>query len=323
MTGLRQTLGSAVAQSRWLGAATSGVERVAGYRGGYLPILAYHRVSSDVTSKTLYPGLISATPEALAAQAAVLAERFHLVSLDELLAARRGEHELPARSAMVTFDDAYADFESTAWPILQERGVPVTLFVATAYPDRDDLPFWWDRLHEILEHAEEKGVIESPLGPLPVHDAAARRAAYLRCRDHLRLLPTARSLELLEEMAKPLDVPAPRSAVLGWRALRRLAEEGVRIAAHTRTHPLLASTGLDEAAEELSGSIADVERELGRPTGFSPIRPGRTTTGSSSWRASSGSTWPSRSTSGAGTTWDAKTGCGYAGSSSVAGRPSR
>jgi peptidoglycan/xylan/chitin deacetylase (PgdA/CDA1 family) len=215
-------------------------------------------------SRTLYPGLISATPEALEAQAGVLAEQFHLVSLDELLAARRGEQALPARSAMVTFDDAYVDFESTAWPILRARGVPVTLFVATAYPDRDDLPFWWDRLHEILEHAEGRGVIESPVGLLPVHDATARRSAYLRCRDHLRLLPTARSLELLEEMAEPLDVPAPRSAVLGWESLRRLAQEGVRIAAHTRTHPLLASTELAAAAEELSGSIADVERELGR-----------------------------------------------------------
>ena len=51
--------------------------------------------------------------------------------------------------------------------------------------------------------------------------------------------------------------------MLDWAALRALAAEGVTIAAHSRTHPLL--TRLDAAAlpGEIGGSRDDLERELG------------------------------------------------------------
>ena len=41
----------------------------------------------------------------------------------------------------ITFDDAFANFATHAWPLLRERGLPVTLFVPTAFVGKNNA---WD-----------------------------------------------------------------------------------------------------------------------------------------------------------------------------------
>jgi peptidoglycan/xylan/chitin deacetylase (PgdA/CDA1 family)/GT2 family glycosyltransferase len=55
----------------------------------------------------------------------------HFVDLQALLGALRGERRLPARAALVTFDDGYADLLSAALPVLTERGIPAVAFAVT------------------------------------------------------------------------------------------------------------------------------------------------------------------------------------------------
>jgi peptidoglycan/xylan/chitin deacetylase (PgdA/CDA1 family) len=65
------------------------------------------------------------------------------------------------------------------------------------------------------------------------------------------------------------DPAVPTLPLLDWSALARLAERGIAIGAHTRTHPRL--TRLDPAArrEEIASSVGRIERELGeRPAGL-------------------------------------------------------
>lgn len=61
----------------------------------------------------------------------------------------------------------------------------------------------------------------------------------------------------------------PTLPLMDWGALRRAAEEGVTIGAHSRTHPDL--RGLDDAslADELAGSAVAIAEHTGvRPTSF-------------------------------------------------------
>lgn len=61
----------------------------------------------------------------------------------------------------------------------------------------------------------------------------------------------------------------PLAPLLDWDVLARLAEEGVTLGAHTRSHPDL--TRVDDAAlaDELDGCVERIERETGaRPTSF-------------------------------------------------------
>jgi peptidoglycan/xylan/chitin deacetylase (PgdA/CDA1 family) len=61
-----------------------------------------------------------------------------------------------------------------------------------------------------------------------------------------------------------VEVPtAPRDAVLGWDALRRLAADGVTLAPHTRTHPLLPRLDPALLDQEIRGSRDDLAEATG------------------------------------------------------------
>jgi len=60
------------------------------------------------------------------------------------------------------------------------------------------------------------------------------------------------------------DARVPTLPLLDWMALGRLAEQGARIGAHTRTHPHLTQLGRPALMEELAGAAETIRREIGR-----------------------------------------------------------
>jgi peptidoglycan/xylan/chitin deacetylase (PgdA/CDA1 family)/GT2 family glycosyltransferase len=90
-------------------------------------VLAYHAISDLRDDPVLREyGL---PHERLAKQLDMLRRRgWRFVGLDELLQALGGAGDLPARSILVTFDDAYADLLTEGWPVLAARGIPAVVF---------------------------------------------------------------------------------------------------------------------------------------------------------------------------------------------------
>jgi glycosyltransferase involved in cell wall biosynthesis/peptidoglycan/xylan/chitin deacetylase (PgdA/CDA1 family) len=218
-----------------------------------LAVLAYHRIGDPSQGP---PGMVSATPRGFERQMRVLASWASPVPLEQTLAAR-----LPRRAVAVTFDDAYADFAEYAWPVLRRYGIPVTLFVPTAYPGSPDTRFWWDRLHAALECASEP--LTTPLGRLRLDSPSRRRSAYRALRDHVKSLPHDEGTALASELVGRLGGPAPDARVLTWDELRRLAAEGVTLAPHTRTHPCLDTLPPERLADEVAGSARELAAEAG------------------------------------------------------------
>jgi peptidoglycan/xylan/chitin deacetylase (PgdA/CDA1 family) len=192
-----------------------------------------------------------------------VATRYHPLSLEQLLAVRRGESRLPLRSVLVTFDDGYRDFAEQAWPVLRGLGIPVVLFVPTAYPGDPGRAFWWDRLHAAVSTASSAPAIETPAGELRLASSSDRLRAFRQLRSRVKSLPHEEAMRLVDDVCEALDAPAARSGVLGWPELRRLQSEGVALAPHSRTHPLLDRLPLEAARDEILGSREDLEREIG------------------------------------------------------------
>src|SRR5262245_2372923 len=225
------------------------LERADRRRPGLLRALAYHDV-----------------PEAPAfeAQVAWLQERFHLTSIEEVLAARAGRRHLPPRSVLLTFDDAYRSFATVAWPVLRRRGLAAALFVPTAYPGGELGAFSWDRVQRACQHTARRDALAAGGATLPLATAGERRAAAGRAKELVKALPHAQGMALVEELCRELGARPVEHDVLSWNELRRLAREGVAIGAHTRSHPLLTRVGPGEARTEILGSLDDLRRELGR-----------------------------------------------------------
>lgn len=246
------------------------LERVAPWRRGTVAILTYHRVDLLAAEPHLLPDLVSATPDGFAAQMAAVAERYRPVALSDVVAAVDDPRRLPARAVMVTFDDAYADFAEHAWPVLRSAGIPATLFVPTAYPDQPG-SFWWDRLWAAVGRAPASDPLDTPLGPLPRSTLEERRAStrallrWLKSRPHDEAMAEVDRITTASGAAAATEGSSRTGSppVLGWEALRALAREGVTLAPHTRTHPLLDRVPVETAVAEIRGSLDDLEREVG------------------------------------------------------------
>jgi peptidoglycan/xylan/chitin deacetylase (PgdA/CDA1 family) len=94
-----------------------------------VPVLMYHSVSTRAAPR--FARFVIAPAEFAAQMEYLAAEGYDpITALD--LARRMATNDLPARPVVLTFDDAYTDFESAVMPVLQAHGFPATLFVPTA-----------------------------------------------------------------------------------------------------------------------------------------------------------------------------------------------
>src|SRR5437899_9290147 len=90
-------------------------------------IFCYHRL----VDKVRYPGT-EITPQVFEAQMKELKDRgITVISLQDLLAWKRGEKNIPPRCAVITFDDGWKSQYEVAWPIMKKFGYTFTMFIYT------------------------------------------------------------------------------------------------------------------------------------------------------------------------------------------------
>src|SRR5437867_9250527 len=88
-------------------------------------IFCYHRL----VDKVRYPGT-EITPADFEAQMKLLKDSgITVISMQDFLAWKRGEKNIPPRCAVITFDDGWKSQYEVAWPIMKKFGYPLTLFI--------------------------------------------------------------------------------------------------------------------------------------------------------------------------------------------------
>jgi peptidoglycan/xylan/chitin deacetylase (PgdA/CDA1 family) len=238
--------------------------RVAFHRGGGLQLARWR--SRDGVRILMYHRF--ADRAALARQCAYLRERYRPVSMADVAAWLHEGRALPPYAVAVTVDDGYRDFEENGYPVFAEYAIPVTVFLITDFMDRK-IWLWFDRVRYALREAR---VAEVTIGELRVDlgSASAREAAGERVANLVAGWSAGDRERLLADLPRLVGVEMPEQAPAGsepltWDAVRRLAARGVEFGAHTKTHPILSSLGAGEMREEVAGSQARIEAELGRP----------------------------------------------------------
>ncbi len=89
-------------------------------------ILAYHSISYGRPPLRIPPPLFEG-------QVSWLKSNAHVMPLEEVVAALAYGASLPDRAVVLTFDDGFLDFYSTAGPLLRRAGMPATVFLPTDY----------------------------------------------------------------------------------------------------------------------------------------------------------------------------------------------
>lgn len=235
------------------------------WRPNVLRVLTYHRIDTPVSDGPFAPNTLSATPAFFEEQVAFLADRFHVVSIEQVREAIGGGQPLPPRAVLITFDDAYLDFAEHAWPILQRYLLPAVMFVPTVFPGQPNRKFWWDTLHQIVHNSPCNQRLSTPFGERRLTSRRQRRRVYRDLLSQIRVAPFEQSRRWLED-TEPGKSEHPLT--MDWNTLRRLSHAGLSLAPHTHTHPMLDRLPLAEVRTEIRESVAALEREIGT---FAPV----------------------------------------------------
>ena len=172
---------------------------------------------------------------------------------------------LPARAAVITFDDGYRDNAEVALPILQRHGVSAAFFIATGFLDGGIM--FNDRVIEAIRAVpgERVRINLAGIDELDLSSPAARRGAInalLRAIKHL--MPGDRD-DAVEAIEARLGVSATESPMMSRAQVRQLHAAGMAIGGHTRWHPILSVLAPDDAREAIQDGRDDLTELLGHP----------------------------------------------------------
>lgn len=225
-----------------------------------LSILIFHRVFKE--RDWMRPG--EPTEAEFAWQMRLLQRHFTVLPLPEAVQLLK-ENRLPPRAACVTFDDGYADNATVALPVLQQYGIPATVFVAAGYLNGGSM--WNDTVVESLRHYKGDELDLSEL-EMPVYrtgtDELRRKTAYAII-SQCKYLETNRRKEVADHIAQHTEASLPDDLMLTTEQLLTLHQQGVEIGGHTFSHPILSSLPPDDAKEEIVGGKVALESIINGP----------------------------------------------------------
>jgi peptidoglycan/xylan/chitin deacetylase (PgdA/CDA1 family) len=133
----RSAVGVPLSGSRWWSFTTvSGPTDVSapGADSINVPILTYHYIRVNPDGNDRLGFALSVTPSDFAAQMDWLAQNgYHPITTEDLYASLSGTRGLPSRPVILTFDDGYADFYTTALPILRSHDFRAVAYVVSGF----------------------------------------------------------------------------------------------------------------------------------------------------------------------------------------------
>lgn len=100
-----------------------------------LIVLNYHDVRDDIRDAGRRDSTAISTDHLIAHFEWLRANGFHMVSLDDVVAARRGARALPPKAVLLTFDDGLVSFYTRVFPLLRAYGYPALFAVENSWMD--------------------------------------------------------------------------------------------------------------------------------------------------------------------------------------------
>ena len=145
-------------------------------RNAQVVILGYHRVVDNVRHPDTEISKVDFEKQMQEIKDAGIT----VIPLRDFLAWKRGEKDIPAKSAIITMDDGWKSQYEAAWPILKKFNYPCTLFVYTDYikggPKSGGESITWEQIAEMrdagvdieghtVSHKDLRGAKRGPQAP--------------------------------------------------------------------------------------------------------------------------------------------------------------
>jgi peptidoglycan/xylan/chitin deacetylase (PgdA/CDA1 family) len=242
-------------------------------------IPTYHRIILDPREDPLRMGMCVSV-ETFERQLRYLASDFDLLTLEEAVGRLEQGRRLPKRAASITFDDGYLDNLKVAAPLLKQRGLRATLFVATGALGSPS-GFWWDRVINSLLNGIGSGLDYSEVGcdgGRVILSSGNVPSVTRRVLAQLWRRP-------IEEVAQVVSLLSVRfgvereygPGVMSQTQLKEAEQLAFDLGVHTVRHPNLCLMSRSEVEEEVEQGTRDLEHLSGHrhmgfaaPGGYTP-----------------------------------------------------
>ena len=222
-------------------------------------ILMYHRVNDQ--SDGFLP---STSIRTFSMQMQYLAENYSVLSLEDMVACAKVQ-DVPERAIVVSLDDGYRDNFTQAFPILQQHGLPATVFLATDAIGtgnrlwHDNVCWAISRTTVSVVYGYGKDCGHSLYSPKEKLTAIDNILWYFRS-----LSKSERDMQL-QTLMRELGIQENHSAIplmLSWDEVRIMRAGGIRFGAHTMSHPILSNLSDEEVRHEVRNSKRVIEENL-------------------------------------------------------------
>ncbi|WP_310386433.1 polysaccharide deacetylase family protein [Roseateles sp.] len=228
-----------------------------GHRG-CLSILIWHRVLAD--PDPIFPEEMHA--RRFAQTLDWLKRHFNVLPLTQAVA-MLAQGCLPSRALAITFDDGYADNLHIATPILESHGLSATFFIATGFLDGGRM--WNDTVIESVRRWRGDELDAGEFGRFAISDAASRRGAIDGLLAAIKYLDFEARNQAVASLAERCELPLHADLMMSSDEVRKLANSGQSIGAHTQFHPILARVSAGQAQREIEEGKRELETIVNAP----------------------------------------------------------
>lgn len=189
---------------------------------------------------------------------------FAFLSLDQLYEVLTGKKDISKPFICFTMDDGYLDNFENAYPIFKKHQVPFAIFVATDFPDKKAI-LWWYVIEELILNNTE--VILSDGSKYSCKTFQEKWDAFRYIREKILLLNQSNLVNELNELFAnyQLDWLAPiQNLSMNWEQVKSLTQEPLcTIGGHTVTHVALNKLPLEILDNEIMNGMNIIESHTG------------------------------------------------------------
>lgn len=247
----------------------SGVARLLeSRRGGLGVILRLQRVRPAQRDRFQPLKAHEITPELLERLVRALRRwKFDIVSIADAVQ-RTAEPPARRRFVCLTFDGAYRDVVTHAYPVLARHQVPFTVYVPTGFVD-GIAPMWWLALQQVIAaHDRISLVMDRSERHFDIAEIVDKHDLFRFLANWMRRLAPAELAHAVHDLCSRYAVdPAAisRAAAMDWADLGRLALDArVTIGTATVNYPALTAVTDAVALREMTMGRQVAEAALGR-----------------------------------------------------------
>lgn len=217
-----------------------------------ITILSFHRIGGD--SNYFFDPLPAEFFDRILAYCA---KKYSVIPFSDI------KKETPKPKMIISFDDGYQDFYTTALPVLRKYSMVCNHNIVNRCAELNEV-IWTEKLNEIFNHLKSNHIVNDELVNCYTKGFNGNwYTYYIEFLQALLTMEAEKKNNILSDLMTKYDVTVQRE-MMNWNTLKEISAEGItEIGCHTFSHESLEAPDIQEKLDhEIGDSIKDLEEKL-------------------------------------------------------------